>query len=113
MTAATAAARPAVGERMPKPLSCGTPCGGDLPLLCSGEEEGRQHMYGWIWRHLPGNAWVRALISLMLFLAVVYVLFQYIFPWAEPLLPFNQVTVDNGMAAVRDTVRDTGTAAAR
>jgi hypothetical protein len=26
---------------------------------------------------------------------VVYVLFQYIFPWAEPLLPFNDVTVDN------------------
>ena len=23
-------------------------------------------MYGWIWRHLPGNAWVKALISLVL-----------------------------------------------
>jgi hypothetical protein len=32
---------------------------------------------------------------------MVYVLFQYVFPWAEPLLPFNDVTVDNGMAAVR------------
>ncbi|MCX4737973.1 MULTISPECIES: hypothetical protein [Streptomyces] len=52
-------------------------------------------MYGWIWRHLPGNAFVRALISLVLILAVVYVLFQYVFPWAEPLLPFNDVTVDN------------------
>ncbi|WP_240139697.1 hypothetical protein [Streptomyces sp. MUM 178J] len=51
-------------------------------------------MYGWIWRHLPGNAWVRAFISLMLLLAVVYVLFQYVFPWAEPLLPFGDVTVD-------------------
>ncbi|GLF96687.1 hypothetical protein [Streptomyces yaizuensis] len=51
-------------------------------------------MYGWIWRHLPGNAWVRALISLALLLAVVYGLFQYVFPWAEPLLPFNDVTVD-------------------
>ncbi|AJE41579.1 membrane protein [Streptomyces nodosus] len=52
-------------------------------------------MYGWIWRHLPGNAWVRALTSVVLVLAVVYVLFQYVFPWAEPLLPFNDVTVDN------------------
>ncbi|MGW3665450.1 hypothetical protein [Streptomyces sp. NPDC005141] len=52
-------------------------------------------MYGWIWRHLPGSVWVRALVSLVLVLAVVYVLFQYIFPWAEPLLPFNDVTVDN------------------
>jgi hypothetical protein len=57
-------------------------------------------MYGWIWRHLPGNVWVRSLLSLVLVLAVVYVLFQYVFPWAEPLLPFNDVTVDEGMAAV-------------
>ncbi|NGO15183.1 hypothetical protein G5C60_48275 [Streptomyces sp. HC44] len=57
--------------------------------------DGRDGMYGWIWRHLPGNALVRALISLVLVLAVVYVLFQYVFPWAEPLLPFNDVTVDN------------------
>jgi Fe2+ transport system protein B len=66
-------------------------------------------MYGWIWRHLPGNAWLRAIISLVLALAVVYLLFQVVFPWAEPLLPFNDVTVDNnngmnvinGVAAVR------------
>ncbi|MFG3253965.1 hypothetical protein [Streptomyces sp. NPDC048172] len=51
-------------------------------------------MYGWIWRHLPGNAIVRALISLVLVAGVVFLLFQYVFPWAEPLLPFNNVTVD-------------------
>ncbi|GHG59125.1 hypothetical protein [Streptomyces griseocarneus] len=56
-------------------------------------------MYVWIWRHLPGNAWVKALMSLLLVLGTVYVLFQYVFPWAEPLLPFNDVTVDNGMPA--------------
>ncbi|MEO3972744.1 hypothetical protein [Streptomyces sp. CAU 1734] len=55
-------------------------------------------MYGWIWRHLPGNTWMRAVISLVLVLAVVYVLFQYVFPWAEPLLPFNDVTVDGAGA---------------
>ncbi|WBB64789.1 hypothetical protein O7599_19610 [Streptomyces sp. WMMC500] len=59
-------------------------------------EEGR--MYGWIWRHLPGNALVRALISLILVLGIVFLLFQYVFPWAEPLLPFNDVTVDEGAA---------------
>ncbi|MFC4495614.1 hypothetical protein ACFPA8_15905 [Streptomyces ovatisporus] len=53
-------------------------------------------MYGWIWRHLPGNTWVRAFCSLVLVLAVVFLLFQYVFPWAEPLLPFNDVTVDGG-----------------
>lgn len=51
-------------------------------------------MYGWIWRHLPGNTPVRALISLMLVLGVVFLLFQYVFPWADPLLPFGDVTVD-------------------
>ncbi|MFF7637185.1 hypothetical protein ACFZB9_29155 [Kitasatospora sp. NPDC008050] len=53
-------------------------------------------MYSWIWRHLPGHFLVRAVISLLLILGVVYVLFQYVFPWAEPLLPFNDVTVNNG-----------------
>jgi hypothetical protein len=52
--------------------------------------KGRQaEMYGWIWRHLPGNTWVRGFFSLVLMLAVVFVLFQYVFPWAEPILPFN------------------------
>lgn len=53
-------------------------------------------MYGWIWRHLPGNTWMRGFVSLVLVLGVVFLLFQYIFPWAEPLLPFNDVTVDGG-----------------
>lgn len=53
-------------------------------------------MYGWIWRNLPGNTLVRAVISLLLIVGVVFVLFQYVFPWAEPLLPFNNVTVDGG-----------------
>ncbi|MCF3963251.1 hypothetical protein [Streptomyces fuscigenes] len=60
---------------------------------------GERGMYGWFWRHLPGNAWVRAAISIVLGLIVVYLLFQYVFPWAEPLLPFNDVTVDGGGAA--------------
>ncbi len=53
-------------------------------------------MYGWIWRHLPGNTLVRAVLALALVLGLVYVLFQYVFPWAEPLLPFGDVTVDGG-----------------
>ncbi|MEV0775187.1 hypothetical protein ACIBLA_18220 [Streptomyces sp. NPDC050433] len=50
-------------------------------------------MYGWIWRHLPGNVYVRAVIALVLALAVVFVLFQYVFPWAEPILPFGNSTM--------------------
>ena len=53
-------------------------------------------MYGWIWKHLPGPVPVKALLALVLFVAVVLVLFQWVFPWLEPRLPFNQVTVDQG-----------------
>ncbi|MFD4661459.1 hypothetical protein ACFWP2_38275 [Kitasatospora sp. NPDC058444] len=56
-------------------------------------------MYGWIWRHLPGNTLVRAVVSLLLVVGIVYLLFTYVFPWAEPLLPFGDVTVDGGDGA--------------
>jgi hypothetical protein len=55
-------------------------------------------MYGFIWRLLPGNTLVKSIIALLLALGVVYVLFQYVFPWAEPLLPFSNVTVDQNGA---------------
>ena len=52
-------------------------------------------MYGWIWARLPGGTLVRALLALLLFVVTVAVLFTWVFPWAEPLLPFNDVTVNN------------------
>lgn len=48
-------------------------------------------MYGWIWRHLPGNAAVRTFLSLALMVLVLYVLFEHFFPWLDPRLPFNKV----------------------
>ena len=51
-------------------------------------------MYGWIWRHLPGNTAVRTAIALALVAAVVALLLFVVFPWVEPHLPFNDVTVD-------------------
>jgi hypothetical protein len=51
-------------------------------------------MYGWIWRHLPGNTAIRSLLALLLVLAVVALLLFVVFPWVEPRLPFNDVTVD-------------------
>ena len=50
-------------------------------------------MYTWIWRHLPGGIAGKVLGSLVLVLAAVALLFFVVFPWAEPRLPFNQVTV--------------------
>ena len=51
-------------------------------------------MYGWIWRHLPGGTTSRALLSVVLVLAVCALLLFVVFPWAEPHLPFNDITVD-------------------
>jgi hypothetical protein len=51
-------------------------------------------MYAWIWRHLPGPTPVRATLAVLLCLAVVVVLFGWVFPWLEPRLPFTDVTVD-------------------
>ncbi|WP_317492513.1 hypothetical protein [Haloechinothrix sp. LS1_15] len=50
-------------------------------------------MYAWIWRHLPGPTPLRALIAVLLIAAVIALLMLVIFPWLEPMLPFNQVAV--------------------
>ena len=49
-------------------------------------------MYGWIWRHLPGPTAVKVAEAVVLVLGVVALLMLVVFPWVEPLLPFNQVT---------------------
>ena len=51
-------------------------------------------MYGWIWRHLPGGTGLRTLQALVLIVAVCALLLFVVFPWVEPQLPFNDVTVD-------------------
>lgn len=51
-------------------------------------------MYAWIWRKLPGPTAVKALEALVLAVVVVLLLFTLVFPWLEPRLPFNDVTVD-------------------
>jgi hypothetical protein len=51
-------------------------------------------MYTWIWRHLPGPTAAKAAQALVLVLAVCALLLFVVFPWVEPQLPFNDVTVD-------------------
>ena len=50
-------------------------------------------MYGWLWRHLPGNSPLRAAQLLVLLVGVVALLLFIIFPAVEPHLPWNNVTV--------------------
>lgn len=53
-------------------------------------------MYEFIWRALPGNWFVKLLISLLLIAGVVFVLMQWVFPVIAPYMPFNDATVDEG-----------------
>jgi hypothetical protein len=59
-------------------------------------------VYAWIWRHLPFRQWPAKLATSVVLVAAVGALFWYVvFPWAEPLLPFDdvQVTEDSGVPA--------------
>ncbi|MGC4788586.1 hypothetical protein ACLQ22_12240 [Micromonospora sp. DT178] len=55
-------------------------------------------MYGWIWRKLPFGLPGKLVGSLLITSAMVALLWYVVFPWAEPLLPFDdvQVTQDSG-----------------
>ena len=51
-------------------------------------------MYVWIWRRLPGPISVKLAEVLLLVALVCALLLFVVFPWVEPRLPFNDVTVD-------------------
>lgn len=40
-------------------------------------------MYAWIFRHLPGPKWLKVLESAALIALIVWVLFTYVYPWAQ------------------------------
>ena len=50
-------------------------------------------MYPALWRRLPGPWPVKALLCLVLALAVVAVCFQWVFPAVAPYMPFNDNSV--------------------
>ena len=50
-------------------------------------------MYRWIWRKLPFGFWGKLTSSLALSAGTVALLWYVIFPWATPLLPFDDVQV--------------------
>lgn len=51
-------------------------------------------MYTWIWRKLPGGLPGKIIGSTLLVAAVVALLLFVVFPWLEPRLPFDDVTVN-------------------
>ena len=55
---------------------------------------GSVSMYAALWRRLPGRWPVKVAIVAFVVVAVCVALFTVVFPWVEPRLPFNHVTVD-------------------
>ena len=53
-------------------------------------------MYAWIWRKLPFGFWGKLTGSLALVAATTALLWYVVFPWATPLLPFDDVQVGTG-----------------
>ena len=65
-------------------------------------------MYGWIWRHLPFGLPGKIIGSLLLIATAVYLLWYHVFPAVEPVLPFDDVQVEdpNGPAPPGSDVVD-------
>ena len=51
-------------------------------------------MYAALWRVLPGPAFVRVLLLLVLLAAVVLLCFEWLFPLVASWLPYDETTVD-------------------
>jgi hypothetical protein len=52
-------------------------------------------MYAALWRRLPGRWPMKVAIVTVAVAAAGVLLFTVVFPWVEPRLPFNHVTVDS------------------
>ena len=50
-------------------------------------------MYGSLWRRLPGRWPLKVAIISVVVAALCVLLFAVVFPWVEPRLPVNHVTV--------------------
>lgn len=51
-------------------------------------------MYVWIWRHLPGRTVTKCILTALMVLAASAILLFIVFPYVEPRLPFNDVTIN-------------------
>ncbi|PTR32237.1 hypothetical protein C8K36_1011289 [Rhodococcus sp. OK519] len=50
-------------------------------------------MYGYLWRALPGPRPVKALLAIVLAVALVLLLMEVVFPWVSEQMPYSDVTV--------------------
>jgi hypothetical protein len=64
-------------------------------------------MYAALWRLLPGPWPVKALLSLVLVVAVVAVCFLWLFPAIAQYMPFNGNSVQSGLPSLTDVASTT------
>ena len=55
---------------------------------------GRIDMYGALPRVLPGPAWLRVILLLVILIGLVAVLFTWVFPWVDGIINPIDVTVE-------------------
>ena len=50
-------------------------------------------MYGWIFRHLPGQLWLRIVTSVLLVACALVLMVQFLFPWMSEYTQFTDSTI--------------------
>ena len=50
-------------------------------------------MYGFIWRHLPGPTWLKVIEALIIIAAIVFALFEWVFPWINTVFRPQDSTI--------------------
>lgn len=53
-------------------------------------------IFPWLWRVMPGPAWVRVLLLLLMIAAIVAALFQWVFPWVSVTFDIQDQNVEAG-----------------
>ncbi|MDY5152667.1 hypothetical protein SAMN05421878_102102 [Actinobaculum suis] len=54
-------------------------------------------MYGWIWRHLPGPTWFKVIEVIIILAAIIYGLFEHLFPYLNELIRPIDTTISPDM----------------
>jgi hypothetical protein len=63
-------------------------------------------VYAWLWHKLPFGLWGKLTGTVVLAAAVGVLLWYVVFPWATPILPFDDVQVGTGNGNVVNPVDD-------
>jgi hypothetical protein len=55
-------------------------------------------IFPWVWNTLPGPVWAKVILLLALILAIVFVLFEFVFPWVSVEFGIQDQNIEQGQA---------------